>query len=151
MFLYADQSSPPARHSKIKGFLVEKMKGVFHTFPATLYYLIFFQRCICPERTCPRFYWLTICCCAPKEVEKKYFVHWTDVFLWYLRTTPDLTVLLFFLYWFLFLSGGKCHSYQWRTGGWSNNERAVWCQRSDGVNVTGEESHVITWDRLQQH
>lgn len=35
-------------------------------------------------------------------------------------------------------SGGKCHSYQWRTGGWSNNERAVWCQRSDGVNVTGE-------------
>uniref|UniRef100_A0A672IN85 Thrombospondin, type I, domain containing 7Ba n=1 Tax=Salarias fasciatus TaxID=181472 RepID=A0A672IN85_SALFA len=34
--------------------------------------------------------------------------------------------------------GGKCHSYQWRTGGWSNNERVVWCQRSDGVNVTGE-------------
>ncbi|XP_034549450.1 thrombospondin type-1 domain-containing protein 7B [Notolabrus celidotus] len=33
--------------------------------------------------------------------------------------------------------GGKCHSYQWRTGGWSNNERTVWCQRSDGVNVTG--------------
>ncbi|KAF7655323.1 hypothetical protein LDENG_00057900 [Lucifuga dentata] len=33
--------------------------------------------------------------------------------------------------------GGKCYSYQWRTGGWSNNERAVWCQRSDGVNVTG--------------
>uniref|UniRef100_A0A671XNQ9 Thrombospondin type-1 domain-containing protein 7A n=1 Tax=Sparus aurata TaxID=8175 RepID=A0A671XNQ9_SPAAU len=33
--------------------------------------------------------------------------------------------------------GGKCHSYQWRTGGWSNNVRAVWCQRSDGVNVTG--------------
>uniref|UniRef100_A0AAQ4R7R8 Thrombospondin type-1 domain-containing protein 7A n=1 Tax=Gasterosteus aculeatus aculeatus TaxID=481459 RepID=A0AAQ4R7R8_GASAC len=33
--------------------------------------------------------------------------------------------------------GGKCHSYEWRTGGWSNNERLVWCQRSDGVNVTG--------------
>ncbi|KAK7939999.1 hypothetical protein WMY93_003325 [Mugilogobius chulae] len=33
--------------------------------------------------------------------------------------------------------GGKCHSYQWRTGPWSNNQRAVWCQRSDGVNVTG--------------
>ncbi|XP_041663347.1 thrombospondin type-1 domain-containing protein 7B [Cheilinus undulatus] len=33
--------------------------------------------------------------------------------------------------------GGKCHSYQWRTGGWSNNKREVWCQRSDGVNVTG--------------
>lgn len=36
-------------------------------------------------------------------------------------------------------TGGKCHSYQWRTGGWSNNERVVWCQRSDGVNVTGEQ------------
>ncbi|XP_014851900.1 PREDICTED: thrombospondin type-1 domain-containing protein 7B isoform X1 [Poecilia mexicana] len=33
--------------------------------------------------------------------------------------------------------GGKCHSYQWKTGGWTNNERPVWCQRSDGVNVTG--------------
>lgn len=34
---------------------------------------------------------------------------------------------------------GKCHSYHWRAGGWSNNQRVVWCQRSDGVNVTGEE------------
>ncbi|KAM8857281.1 thrombospondin type-1 domain-containing protein 7B isoform 1-T2 [Synchiropus picturatus] len=33
--------------------------------------------------------------------------------------------------------GGKCYSYQWRTGGWSNNERAVWCERSDGLVVTG--------------
>ncbi|XP_015252845.1 PREDICTED: thrombospondin type-1 domain-containing protein 7B, partial [Cyprinodon variegatus] len=33
--------------------------------------------------------------------------------------------------------GGKCHSYQWKIGGWTNNKRAVWCQRSDGVNVTG--------------
>ncbi|XP_056290680.1 thrombospondin type-1 domain-containing protein 7B isoform X1 [Pseudoliparis swirei] len=33
--------------------------------------------------------------------------------------------------------GGKCHSYQWLMGGWSNNKRVVWCQRSDGVNVTG--------------
>ncbi|XP_024919574.1 thrombospondin type-1 domain-containing protein 7B [Cynoglossus semilaevis] len=32
---------------------------------------------------------------------------------------------------------GKCHSYHWRAGGWSNNQRVVWCQRSDGVNVTG--------------
>ncbi|XP_056145668.1 thrombospondin type-1 domain-containing protein 7B [Lampris incognitus] len=32
---------------------------------------------------------------------------------------------------------GKCHSYEWRTGGWSDNQRTVWCQRSDGVNVTG--------------
>lgn len=50
------------------------MKGVFHTFPATLCYLIFFQRCICPERTHPRFYWLTICCCAPKQA-----VHFPDI------------------------------------------------------------------------
>uniref|UniRef100_A0AAY4ECW1 Thrombospondin type-1 domain-containing protein 7A n=1 Tax=Denticeps clupeoides TaxID=299321 RepID=A0AAY4ECW1_9TELE len=33
--------------------------------------------------------------------------------------------------------GGKCHSYEWKTSSWSNNERSVWCQRSDGVNVTG--------------
>ncbi|XP_076858362.1 thrombospondin type-1 domain-containing protein 7B-like [Brachyhypopomus gauderio] len=33
--------------------------------------------------------------------------------------------------------GGKCHSYEWRTSTWNNNERLVWCQRSDGVNVTG--------------
>ncbi|XP_036432693.1 thrombospondin type-1 domain-containing protein 7B [Colossoma macropomum] len=33
--------------------------------------------------------------------------------------------------------GGKCHSYEWRTSTWNNNERTVWCQRSDGVNVTG--------------
>ncbi|XP_066542938.1 thrombospondin type-1 domain-containing protein 7B [Hoplias malabaricus] len=33
--------------------------------------------------------------------------------------------------------GGKCHSYEWRTSVWNNNERTVWCQRSDGVNVTG--------------
>ncbi|XP_074550525.1 thrombospondin type-1 domain-containing protein 7B [Halichoeres trimaculatus] len=39
--------------------------------------------------------------------------------------------------------GGKCHSYQWKTGGWSNNERAVWCQRSDGVNVTGGCSRLV--------
>ncbi|XP_061090823.1 thrombospondin type-1 domain-containing protein 7B-like [Conger conger] len=33
--------------------------------------------------------------------------------------------------------GGKCHTYEWRTSAWSDNERSVWCQRSDGVNVTG--------------
>ncbi|XP_072556633.1 thrombospondin type-1 domain-containing protein 7B-like isoform X1 [Paramormyrops kingsleyae] len=32
---------------------------------------------------------------------------------------------------------GRCHSYEWRTSGWKGNERSVWCQRSDGVNVTG--------------
>ncbi|XP_062869505.1 thrombospondin type-1 domain-containing protein 7B [Trichomycterus rosablanca] len=32
---------------------------------------------------------------------------------------------------------GSCLSYEWVTGEWRNNQRAVWCQRSDGVNVTG--------------
>ncbi|XP_076880732.1 thrombospondin type-1 domain-containing protein 7B [Brachyhypopomus gauderio] len=33
--------------------------------------------------------------------------------------------------------GGTCLSYEWVTGGWEDNERAVWCRRSDGINVTG--------------
>ncbi|XP_072517288.1 thrombospondin type-1 domain-containing protein 7B [Salminus brasiliensis] len=33
--------------------------------------------------------------------------------------------------------GGTCLSYEWVTGGWRDNQRVVWCQRSDGVNVTG--------------
>ncbi|XP_047666453.1 thrombospondin type-1 domain-containing protein 7B isoform X2 [Tachysurus fulvidraco] len=32
---------------------------------------------------------------------------------------------------------GTCLSYEWVTGEWKENQRAVWCQRSDGVNVTG--------------
>lgn len=35
------------------------------------------------------------------------------------------------------LAGGKCYQYTWKTGLWDNNERTVWCQRSDGINVTG--------------
>ncbi|XP_063257059.1 thrombospondin type-1 domain-containing protein 7B [Prinia subflava] len=34
-------------------------------------------------------------------------------------------------------SGGKCYEYLWQTGPWRDNVRAVWCQRSDGINVTG--------------
>ncbi|NWI10449.1 THS7B protein, partial [Crypturellus soui] len=34
-------------------------------------------------------------------------------------------------------SGGKCYSYLWKTSLWRENERTVWCQRSDGINVTG--------------
>ncbi|XP_040827450.1 thrombospondin type-1 domain-containing protein 7B [Ochotona curzoniae] len=34
-------------------------------------------------------------------------------------------------------AGGKCYQYTWKTGLWDNNERTVWCQRSDGINVTG--------------
>ncbi|NWS68862.1 THS7B protein, partial [Crotophaga sulcirostris] len=34
-------------------------------------------------------------------------------------------------------SGGKCYDYLWKTSLWEDNVRTVWCQRSDGVNVTG--------------
>ncbi|XP_048340453.1 thrombospondin type-1 domain-containing protein 7B [Sphaerodactylus townsendi] len=34
-------------------------------------------------------------------------------------------------------SGGKCYNYVWKASLWQDNERTVWCQRSDGVNVTG--------------
>uniref|UniRef100_A0A803TL68 Thrombospondin type-1 domain-containing protein 7A n=1 Tax=Anolis carolinensis TaxID=28377 RepID=A0A803TL68_ANOCA len=34
-------------------------------------------------------------------------------------------------------SGGKCYNYVWKTSLWQDNERTAWCQRSDGVNVTG--------------
>uniref|UniRef100_A0A803WA16 Thrombospondin type-1 domain-containing protein 7A n=1 Tax=Ficedula albicollis TaxID=59894 RepID=A0A803WA16_FICAL len=34
-------------------------------------------------------------------------------------------------------SGGKCYDYLWQSSPWRDNVRTVWCQRSDGVNVTG--------------
>ncbi|CAL8267595.1 unnamed protein product [Lota lota] len=34
-------------------------------------------------------------------------------------------------------TGGRCYDFHWRTGGWRDNKREVWCQRSDGLNVTG--------------
>uniref|UniRef100_A0A8C2UC31 Thrombospondin type-1 domain-containing protein 7A n=1 Tax=Coturnix japonica TaxID=93934 RepID=A0A8C2UC31_COTJA len=34
-------------------------------------------------------------------------------------------------------SGGRCYEYLWKTGLWRDNVRTVWCQRSDGINVTG--------------
>uniref|UniRef100_A0A8C4VDA8 Thrombospondin type-1 domain-containing protein 7A n=1 Tax=Falco tinnunculus TaxID=100819 RepID=A0A8C4VDA8_FALTI len=33
--------------------------------------------------------------------------------------------------------GGKCYDYLWKTSLWQDNRRTVWCQRSDGINVTG--------------
>ncbi|GAB0191321.1 thrombospondin type-1 domain-containing protein 7B [Grus japonensis] len=33
-------------------------------------------------------------------------------------------------------SGGKCYDYLWKTSLWRDNIRTVWCQRSDGINVT---------------
>ncbi|XP_031134376.1 thrombospondin type-1 domain-containing protein 7A isoform X3 [Sander lucioperca] len=32
---------------------------------------------------------------------------------------------------------GQCLEYKWRTGPWRASSRHVWCQRSDGLNVTG--------------
>ncbi|XP_030267680.1 thrombospondin type-1 domain-containing protein 7A [Sparus aurata] len=32
---------------------------------------------------------------------------------------------------------GQCFEYKWRTGPWRGSSRHVWCQRFDGLNVTG--------------
>uniref|UniRef100_A0A8C8IFT5 Thrombospondin type-1 domain-containing protein 7A n=1 Tax=Oncorhynchus tshawytscha TaxID=74940 RepID=A0A8C8IFT5_ONCTS len=32
---------------------------------------------------------------------------------------------------------GQCYEYKWMTGAWRSSSRLVWCQRSDGLNVTG--------------
>ncbi|XP_016094391.1 thrombospondin type-1 domain-containing protein 7A-like [Sinocyclocheilus grahami] len=32
---------------------------------------------------------------------------------------------------------GQCYEYKWMTGPWKGSSRQVWCQRSDGLNVTG--------------
>ncbi|XP_075050423.1 thrombospondin type-1 domain-containing protein 7B-like [Mixophyes fleayi] len=34
-------------------------------------------------------------------------------------------------------TGGKCFRYTWRMSPWRDNKRTVWCQRSDGMNITG--------------
>uniref|UniRef100_A0A669PYP8 Thrombospondin type-1 domain-containing protein 7A n=1 Tax=Phasianus colchicus TaxID=9054 RepID=A0A669PYP8_PHACC len=34
-------------------------------------------------------------------------------------------------------SGGRCYEYLWKTSLWRDSVRTVWCQRSDGINVTG--------------
>uniref|UniRef100_A0A3Q2QQS7 Thrombospondin type-1 domain-containing protein 7A n=1 Tax=Fundulus heteroclitus TaxID=8078 RepID=A0A3Q2QQS7_FUNHE len=35
-------------------------------------------------------------------------------------------------------TGGQCFEYKWRTGPWRGSSRHVWCERSDGMNVTGK-------------
>lgn len=37
----------------------------------------------------------------------------------------------------MFVAGGKCYDYVWQSSLWRDNVRTVWCQRSDGMNVTG--------------
>ncbi|XP_041102190.1 thrombospondin type-1 domain-containing protein 7A-like isoform X2 [Polyodon spathula] len=32
---------------------------------------------------------------------------------------------------------GECYEYKWMTGPWRGSSRSVWCQRSDGLNITG--------------
>ncbi|XP_023658491.2 thrombospondin, type I, domain containing 7Ab [Paramormyrops kingsleyae] len=32
---------------------------------------------------------------------------------------------------------GLCYKFEWMTGKWTGSSRLVWCQRSDGLNVTG--------------
>lgn len=33
---------------------------------------------------------------------------------------------------------GQCYEYKWMASAWKGSSRTVWCQRSDGVNVTGK-------------
>ncbi|KAF3839603.1 hypothetical protein F7725_018320 [Dissostichus mawsoni] len=36
------------------------------------------------------------------------------------------------------MEGGQCYEYKWFSGGRQNSTRpSIWCQRSDGLNVTG--------------
>lgn len=39
-------------------------------------------------------------------------------------------------------SGGKCYDYKWLRG-LNSGSPEVWCQRSDGVNVTGKDLSQI--------
>ncbi|XP_077599244.1 thrombospondin type-1 domain-containing protein 7A [Stigmatopora nigra] len=34
-------------------------------------------------------------------------------------------------------TGGQCFEYTWKAGPWRSSSRQIWCQRSDGLNVTG--------------
>lgn len=33
---------------------------------------------------------------------------------------------------------GQCYEYKWMASAWKGSSRTVWCQRSDGINVTGK-------------
>ncbi|KAG8550941.1 hypothetical protein GDO81_025392 [Engystomops pustulosus] len=54
---------------------------------------------------------------------------------------------------------GQCYEYNWLTGSWKGSSRTVWCQRSDGFNVTGgcyevlkpESERVCSPPCTQQH
>ncbi|KAG8550939.1 hypothetical protein GDO81_025392 [Engystomops pustulosus] len=41
---------------------------------------------------------------------------------------------------------GQCYEYNWLTGSWKGSSRTVWCQRSDGFNVTGS-YHIVSRER----
>lgn len=158
-FLDAYQSFPPALHSKTKGFFMDEMKVVVyiyrHFVPSHFISKLHLSGAHTPPISiyCRRAPWEVVS--FPDISKKRNHIPSTGrTFFFFYIWAPLLTsplLLFFFSYWFTLLTGGKCHSYQWKTGGWSNNERVVWCQRSDGVNVTGESCHVITWERLQQH
>lgn len=43
---------------------------------------------------------------------------------------------------------GQCYEYKWMASPWKGSSRTVWCQRSDGLNVTGNYSfyiHIKAW------
>lgn len=58
-------------------------------------------------------------------------------------TVPSVSMLIgfniisFLLFFFFLLSGGECYEYKWFSGG-NSTHPVTWCQRSDGLNVTGK-------------
>lgn len=155
VFLYVDPSPPPALHRKIKGLLMEKMKGSCHTFPATLCHLIYFQSLVCLERMLPHFYWLTTCCCAPREA-----LHFPDSSKKGRMFGPldghfcfvselSLPLLLVFFYWFLYFFFQQKESAIVTSGG--QEDGAImrgWCGVNAQMVSMSQVSHVTTGDRL---
>lgn len=59
------------------------------------------------------------------------------------------TLIGFGIYFSALLSGGECYKYRWFSGG-NSTQPVTWCQRSDGLNVTGEEAClIVTWFCLE--
>lgn len=73
-------------------------------------------------------------------------------------TVPSVSMLIgfiiiSFLSIFFLLSGGECYEYKWFSGG-NSTHPVAWCQRSDGLNVTGKKIRLavrystFVWKRV---
>ncbi|XP_078454669.1 thrombospondin type-1 domain-containing protein 7A-like [Lampetra planeri] len=38
---------------------------------------------------------------------------------------------------------GSCYTYEWKSSPWKGAQRQVWCERSDGVHVTGTDKSIL--------